>query len=390
MSGFGEKKKLKPADVARLLHDPSEVNRARLARKIGTGLTGEALSPSERAVAEELIRMFAADTVVQVRIALAESVKSNSALPRDVARKLAQDVAEVSLPILQFSQSLTDKDLIEIVRSGDAMRQTAIACRSTVSMTVSGTVIEHAERPAVVALFRNSRAEIADPDFDRAMDRFDNAPSVAESIATRDRLPPKIAKRLAKFVSESVRTHLEARYNLTQPVMRELVTKARDRAAKVLYAGDASSSDPFLHARELAARKKLSSQFVLSRLCLGDIPFVEASLAVLAEIPLSNARLLLHDSGALGLRSLLKKAEIPSRLLPSFRLALAFAKEPNAWSDDEDFQDRRRAVATHIIETFADCRHEEVDHLLGTLERVMPGRDGPAEIVHYAGAVSVA
>src|SRR5215470_12038265 len=93
---------LKPEDVSRLLRDPSDANRARIARKIGRGIASDILSSNERALAEEVVRLFARDAVVQVRIALAESVRSTPALPRDVALQLADDVDQVSLPILQF------------------------------------------------------------------------------------------------------------------------------------------------------------------------------------------------------------------------------------------------------------------------------------------------
>ena len=55
------------------------------------------------------------DAEVRVREALAQNLKENPDLPHDVALSLAQDVDQVALPILQFSDVLTDDDLIEII-----------------------------------------------------------------------------------------------------------------------------------------------------------------------------------------------------------------------------------------------------------------------------------
>ncbi len=88
-----------------MLRDPSEVNRARIARKVGASIGSDELTANERAVAEEIIRVFARDAIVHVRIALAEGVKFTEALPRDIAQRLAHDVAEVAVPILQFAQA---------------------------------------------------------------------------------------------------------------------------------------------------------------------------------------------------------------------------------------------------------------------------------------------
>ncbi len=53
---------------------------------------------------------------LRVREALAAHLKNSPDLAHDVAVALARDVDSVSLPMLKFSEVLTDEDLIEIVR----------------------------------------------------------------------------------------------------------------------------------------------------------------------------------------------------------------------------------------------------------------------------------
>ena len=58
----------------------------------------------ERVLAEDIFRIMVKDAEVRVRQALADNLKENLDLPRDVARALANDVDSVSLPIIQFSE----------------------------------------------------------------------------------------------------------------------------------------------------------------------------------------------------------------------------------------------------------------------------------------------
>ncbi len=58
-------------------------------------------------------------------------------------------------------------------------------------------------------------------------------------------------------------------------------------------------------------------------------------------MPLANARILIHDEGALGLSSICRRAGLPERLLPAFRTALDVRMETDY---DGTGNDRRRFV----------------------------------------------
>lgn len=375
--------KLMPEDVSRLLRDPSEANRARIARKVGSGLSSDQLTAGERALAEDIIRILARDTIVQVRIALAESVKSTPSLPHDIARHLALDVDEVALPILQFSRSLTDADLVEIVRGGDAARQNAVATREAVSLVVANSLIDHGNEGVVLELLKNKRADLDEDAFGRALTKFGDSTAVPDAMAGRQQLPPAIVVRLINLVSEGLQAHLVARYQMTPAAAKDLAVKTRERATKALYSNAAASTDPFLRAREMIASRRLTPQIVLRSLCLGDVPFFEASLAVMADIPLTNARILVRDTGSLGLKSLLHKANIPIKLLALFRVALAVARDLDPDLDADDFFDRRRDIALRTLAAHHNSADQNVDILLSRLDSFASVPEGMSEIVHY-------
>src|SRR3981189_245991 len=98
----------------------------------------------------------------------AQNSKNSPSVPRKVALKLAQDVEKVSFPILRFSQSLTEEDLIAIVNEiGDPGRE-QVAQRAVVSRRLSATLIEMGDEATVTRLMRNHGADVDDDSLDHA------------------------------------------------------------------------------------------------------------------------------------------------------------------------------------------------------------------------------
>ena len=129
-------------DVAKLMADPSGEVRAETTAKIASQFEMKALSPAERQIAEEIFRRLVKDAEVRVREALTSHLKNSPELPHDVALALAKDVDSVSLPMIKFSEVLTDADLIEIVRDQGDAKQVAVAQRPSVSTCVADALID--------------------------------------------------------------------------------------------------------------------------------------------------------------------------------------------------------------------------------------------------------
>ena len=90
------------------------------------------------------------------------------------------------------------------------------------------------------------------------------------------------------------------------------------------------------------ANNRLTPTVVLRALCMGDITFFEIALATLANVPVVNARVLIHDVGRLGLKSLYMKSGLPPRLLPAVRIAIDVVSETPMDGGEHD-RERYRA-----------------------------------------------
>ena len=174
-------KTLTKEDVSKLLTDPSGDNRAQTAAKIAADFGQGSLTESERTMAEEIFRIMVKDAEVRVREALAQNLKENPAVPRDVAMSLAKDVDSVALPVLQFSEVLSDEDLIEIVRSQGAAKQVAVAGRSTVSEALSSALVETENEKVVTTLVANTGAEISEKSLHKVVEDFGDTEAVQDA-----------------------------------------------------------------------------------------------------------------------------------------------------------------------------------------------------------------
>ena len=141
--------------------------------------------------------------------------------------------------------------------------------------------------------------------------------------------------------------HVQTHQALPAEVATDLVMHSRERATVQLAAEN--SADVSALVDQLASNGRLTPSLVLRSLCLGDLSFFEAALARLAGVKLNNARLLIDDEGALGLRSLYDKAGLPRALFPAFDSAVHQARAVEAERTDEDPDARMRRLLEHVL-----------------------------------------
>lgn len=363
---------LTPEDVARLLADPSARGRAETAVKVAEAFGSGALAPRERQIAADIFRAMVRDVEQRVRETLALHVKDLPALPRDVALALARDVAAVSAPVLEFSEVLTDQDLRQIIGARDPVKQIAIARRRTVSSSVADALVDAGTEDAVATLVANEGAEISEGAMHRAVDRFGESERVHGPMVRRGKLPLTVAERLVALISDKLRDHLVTHHALSPATAADLVFEARERATVSLLDDGAVGGDIVQFVHHLKHNGRLTDSLILRAVCMGDIRFLEASLAELTGLPLHSAQLLVHDEGQLGFASLYDQSGLPKRLYPAFQVAVDMTQETDYDGGPNDrarFGQRMLArVLTQVVEIGAQMAPGDVDYLLTKLD----------------------
>lgn len=357
---------LTQADVAKLLAEPSPQVRSELANKLATQIDDPKLKESELQIAQDIVRIMAKDAEATVRQALAESLRKAARMPHDVAIKLANDIESVALPILQNSEVLTDDDLAQIIQKGATSKQEAIASRPNVSEKISETLINTAGEKVVATLMSNSGAKISEPSLNKAVDRFSESDMVKEKIATRPTLPVAVTERLVTMVSENLKEYLVRHHEMSPTMAANLVMQSRERATIAL---SDKSTDEELEKMvvQMFRNNRLTPSIVLRAVCMGDVAFFEMAMAVQANVPIVNARILIHDAGRLGLKSLYAKTTMPPRLLSAFRVAVDVVHETVMDGGDNDRERYQERVIERILTQYQDMSNEDLEFLLDKL-----------------------
>ncbi|HVJ42544.1 MAG TPA: DUF2336 domain-containing protein [Dongiaceae bacterium] len=362
---------LSEADVQRLLNDPSVDARAGTAAKVAKAFDASQLSDKERELAAQIFRIMAKDAEVMVRKTLAKHLKANPDLPKDVALALARDVEEVSLPVLEFSSVLDDADLIDIVRSSSADKQKAVARRDSVSTKVANALIDHGKSAGVVAELMNNRtAQLGEAEYAKALKKHGSDPAVANSVASRPQLPITIAERVVNMVSERLHEFLLSKHEIAPELATDIILQVRERATVNLLPPGAQSADVVDLCKQLRDNRRLTPSLILRALCTGDLAFFEASLAVLSNTSIVNARMLIHDEGRLGLKTLYGHTSLPLHLYPAFRVAFDVAREAEMDGGENDRQRFAVRVIERILTQFDDLAADDLDYLLTKLNQL--------------------
>ena len=369
--------RLTEIDIRRLIQSPDEDERAAAAHKLCRNMERIDLDEEDRAAAQKILRLLASDAAELVRRAMAVTLKSSDLIPNDVARKLAADVDSVALPIINFSPAFTDQDLIEIVRAGSAVRQTAVASRPGVGRDVAEVVAEVACEQAVRALASNDNADISEASLGRCVDRFGQSREIVAALAYRQVLPLSVSERLIELASDAVREHLVTRHAVAPETAIRLASFARERATVDLIDQASAQSDIPAFVANLNARKALTASLLLRALARGQMALLEHGLAELAGTPHQRAWLMIHDAGPLGLRAIYDRAGLPPRLFQAFRAGVDTWRTLQAEGADTASEQFREQMLERFLTQRPHAPREDVAYLMERLDR-LPVANNPA------------
>lgn len=361
--------KLQEEDVARLLANPSADTRAELAVKIAG--QHPKLSSHQRKLAEDIFRLMVKDAEVRVREALARQLKENPLVPHDVALTLARDVNAVALPMLQFSEVLTDEDLIEIVKAQSPEGQVAVARRAHVSANLADALVDTRNEAVVATLVSNEGAELSEDTLQRVVDEFGDSETVGRPLVERASLPVTVAERLMAKVSDNLREALATRRDVNPETVANLLLQAREMA--VLGLAD-SDTDVAKLVDHLYRNGRLTPSIILRAVCMGDTTFFELALAKLARIKLENARTLIHDAGKRGFEALFDKAGMPKAFFQAMRAAIDVSYEMEYDGGPNDRERFSRRMIERILTQYGDLgvefENDDLEYLLAKMNQL--------------------
>ena len=134
---------------------------------------------------DEVLCQLAELVEVEARTHVAKLLAPLERAPGNVVVRLANDTIEVAGPLLEFSNVLSDDDLIDIVTNRSEAHRVAIAGRATVPERVGDAIVEHGGSSSVIRLVRNPNAELGHAALERLVERASHDTEIAADLRGR-------------------------------------------------------------------------------------------------------------------------------------------------------------------------------------------------------------
>lgn len=301
-------------DIQKLIKSPFD-KKIDITKKIADYYRNGGFDDQQMQNAAKIFRTLVKDTEIEIRKTLAEAIKDQQDIPKDVILSLANDVSEVSLPVLQFSDILTDADLIEIVNnSEDSVKQMGIAKRKQVSELVSDALIGTKNDSVVGSLLENNGAAVSDGSYEKIVHDFSDNEKVMGRMIEREALPISIVENLATKISETIYNKLVEKHKDAFIRMDNVIKKTRE-VATMKVIGLRTTDAEYAQFTKLMDVLKISEDIApIYALCMGNINIFEVNIARMTHTPVLNIRTLLNDPSNLGFKAIYERAAMPQDL----------------------------------------------------------------------------
>ncbi|MGE3771030.1 MAG: DUF2336 domain-containing protein [Bdellovibrionales bacterium] len=271
-----------------LARDRSHSGRIRLAEALAdTFITTNAnLSPEETAQLSAFIdELCAGNCPVDIRRVFAERTASSTALPRNVAQKLAMDNIDIARSILKQSPALTDDDLLQVIGMESTPHQIAVAGREAVSQAVADALVVTGNPEVVETLLENFGAKLSRKSVEKCTELAQHVAQLRLPLIERPEFTANDATKLMWWLPKELRQTVLERFGFVgpeikaglQPLIEQMLQRFRDH--------EPTEKEAEHVAAWLADRNAISSQLLVQVLRLRSGPLFTALLAKLIKMP---------------------------------------------------------------------------------------------------------
>lgn len=243
------------------------------------------------------------------KVLLANRLAPIDTAPPQTIRALAfDDVIEVAGPVLTQSSRLDDDTLIEAVRNKSQAHLMAISKRKSLSGAVTDALVLRGNDEVVHNTVNNPGAEFTERGFTRLVSRAEQDDDLATCVGLRPNLPRHLYLKLLAKASDAVRKRLES----ANPKQAGQVSSAVKEATRRARSAEAAVTEQTRIAhglvKSLFEDGRLDESQIASFAEAGKFDETNASIAALANVPLTTAESMMVETRAEGIMILAKVA----------------------------------------------------------------------------------
>lgn len=227
--------------------------------------------------------------------------------PIGTIQRLARDDAvEISGPILQQSDRLSDDDLVEIANTKSQAHLARIARRSRINEPVTDALVDNGDADVANEVAINSGARFSELTMVKLVMRADGDERLAGSIARRADISPAAFRQLLLQATEAVRSKLLAAAN---PAQQDTIKQVLDEISAQVGKKPPLARNYAEAQRAVAAFRQdtdLTRMKILEFADARRVAEMITALSVLSGVPMDQIDTLLQASNGFGLMVLCK------------------------------------------------------------------------------------
>ncbi len=315
-----------------LAKDESEEVREELAAKIGRLMPTLDKSRKDKVteMVLEIVGVLANDNALKVRKIISEEIKTLGNVPEQIVEQLAWDAeTTVAMPVLEYSPLLSERQLLEIIRSGiDGGALAAIARRHKLTSPVSNAVVRYKDEAATIDLLNNDTASLDEETLLDVSDMASRSTKICDHLIERNDLMLSTIRRIATFVGNAVIDRILEKNSSRLQLEEEEVRDIRQHVAERIVKGDADTETlPGAEAREKAEKlfeeDKLNDKAIAKAIDKEDRWFIFHALALLTGFTWENIRDAMNSKSGKSIAAISWKAGLSAKLSFSLQTKMA-------------------------------------------------------------------
>jgi uncharacterized protein (DUF2336 family) len=199
------------SELDRAIEGGSPARRCQMLRQI-TGLLlagADRLNEPQVAVFDDVLTRLMASIEARTLMQLSRTLADLQSAPKEAIRRLARhEDAMVAAPVLRGSDSLSERDLIEIAGTLSQQHLLAISGRRRLSETVTDVILKRCDTAACRLLATNAGARFSNTGYLALVAAAERDDDIADSLVLRPDMPVEMLRELLARATKTVRARL--------------------------------------------------------------------------------------------------------------------------------------------------------------------------------------
>lgn len=262
----------------------------------------EKLRDTEREILDDILLDLVAQAEVDLRAQLAAQLVDVPSPPEGLVQFLIHDEYEIARPMLLGCRTLSNEDLLKVIRTESEGHRIAIAGRESISAEISGALIDVGEDIVLTTLVENETAEIDFEGMKQLVERSQNIESLRRPLLERNGLDPIFANQMFWWVSGALRERILQDF----PVDEDVLDRALELAVGSAAAASEVNGDYRRPAEIVKRANAVRVNDIISLLRLGNLKELVSRLISDLGVNGTTVREALTDQGGHALALLCK------------------------------------------------------------------------------------